>query len=71
MLGPGRADLLQGICETGLIAAASRRMGMSYKRAWYLMDTMNAYFRESLVRAILGGKAGGGAQLTPTVRAVL
>src|SRR6266852_6098456 len=71
MLGPGKADLLLGICETGSIAAAGRRMRMSYKRAWYLIDTMNAYFREPLVTATKGGKAGGGAQLTATGRAVL
>jgi molybdate transport system regulatory protein len=71
MVGPGKANLLQYIQETGSIAAASRRMGMSYKRAWYLIDTMNAYFREPIVTATKGGKSGGGAQLTPTGRAVL
>lgn len=59
LLGPGKADLLQGIRETGSIAAAGRRMGMSYKRAWYLIDTLNNGFREPLVMASKGGKAGG------------
>jgi molybdate transport system regulatory protein len=71
MLGPGKADLLQGILETGSIAAAGRRMGMSYKRAWYLVDTLNHYFSEPLVHAMKGGKAGGGASLTPTGHLVL
>ncbi|MCA1952578.1 MAG: LysR family transcriptional regulator [Hyphomicrobiales bacterium] len=69
--GPGKADLLQGIEETGSIAAAGRRMGMSYKRAWYLIDTLNGYFREPLVVSVKGGKAGGGAHLTEAGKAVL
>ena len=44
MLGAGKAELLEGIAETGSIAAAGRRMGMSYKRAWYLIDTLDGYF---------------------------
>lgn len=71
LLGPGKADLLQGIRETGSIAAAGRRMNMSYKRAWYLIDTLNSAFREPLVTANKGGKAGGGAQLTACGDAVL
>lgn len=71
LLGPGKADLLQAIDETGSIAAAGRRMGMSYKRAWYLIDTMNAYFREPVVISVKGGSGRGGAQLTGTGRAVL
>jgi molybdate transport system regulatory protein len=71
LLGPGKADLLAGIRETGSIAAAGRRMGMSYKRAWYLIDTMNSYFREPVVASNKGGKTGGGAQLTATGRTVL
>lgn len=71
LLGPGKADLLAGIAETGSIAAAGRRMGMSYKRAWYLIDTLNGYFREPLVTSTKGGRSGGGAALTDTGRAVL
>ena len=63
-LGPGKADLLQGIAETGSISAAGRRMGMSYKRAWQLVDTLNGYFSGPLVEAGAGGAAGGGASLT-------
>lgn len=71
MLGPGKADLLEGIAETGSIAAAGRRMGMSYKRAWLLVETMNALFRAPLVDSARGGSRGGGAQLTEAGRTVL
>jgi molybdate transport system regulatory protein len=64
-VGPGKADLLEGIQDTGSIAAAGRRMGMSYKRAWYLVETMNACFRAPVVEAVKGGPGGGGARLTP------
>jgi molybdate transport system regulatory protein len=70
-VGPGKAALLQAIDETGSIAAAGRRMGMSYKRAWYLIDTMNAYFSEPVVVSAKGGNSRGGAQLTSTGRKVL
>ena len=63
-IGPGKADLLEGIEETGSIAGAGRRMGMSYKRAWYLVETMNRCFKRPLVEASKGGRAGGGARLT-------
>lgn len=70
-IGPGKAALLEAIAESGSIAAAGRRMGMSYRRAWYLVKTMNACFRQPLVEATKGGVQGGGAQLTPTGREVL
>jgi molybdate transport system regulatory protein len=70
-VGPGKADLLEGIQATGSIAAAGRRMGMSYKRAWLLVDTMNACFSQPLVEALKGGKSGGGARLTPLGEEVL
>ena len=70
-IGPGKAELLAGIAETGSIAAAGRRMGMSYKRAWTLVDTLNRYFTEPLVVSAKGGKDGGGAHLTATGVAVL
>jgi molybdate transport system regulatory protein len=70
-IGPGKADLLAGIAETGSIAAAARRMGMSYKRAWLLVETMNGCFRAPLVIAARGGKGAGGARLTAEGEAVL
>ena len=70
-IGPGKADLLEGIRDTGSIAAAGRRMKMSYKRAWTLVETMNACFRAPLVETARGGASRGGATLTPTGEAVL
>ncbi len=58
MLGPGKADLLEGIRETGSIAAAGRRMKMSYKRAWMLVETMNAAFRRAAGRERARRRAG-------------
>jgi len=63
-IGPGKADLLEGIAATGSISAAAARLGMSYKRAWLLVDTMNRCFRTPLVAAAKGGQSGGGAELT-------
>lgn len=71
LLGPGKVALLSGIRDTGSIAAAGRRMGMSYKRAWYLIDTLNKGFQEPLVCASKGGRSGGGATLTHTGTAIL
>ncbi len=63
-MGPGRADLLMHIAATGSIAAAGRQMGMSYKRAWILVEAMNKGFSPPLVEAAKGGAGGGGARLT-------
>ena len=63
-MGPGRADLLEGIAETGSIAAAGKRMGMSYKRAWSLVQALNASWGSPLVETSRGGAAQGGATLT-------
>lgn len=70
-IGPGKAEILEGIKETGSIAAAGRRMGMSYKRAWLLVDTMNACFKTPLVETSRGGRTRGGASLTATGEIVL
>ncbi|MGZ5105893.1 MAG: winged helix-turn-helix domain-containing protein, partial [Usitatibacter sp.] len=70
-IGPGKADLLDAIAATGSISASARRMGMSYRRAWLLVDTMNRCFREPVVAAATGGSGGGGASLTPFGRRVL
>ena len=71
MIGPGKAELLTRIDDTGSIAAAGRAMGMSYKRAWLLVETLNAMFRDPVVESTRGGARGGGARLTDTGRAVL
>ena len=65
MVGPGKAELLGRIQETGSIAAAGRDMGMSYKRAWMLVEEMNTAFQQPLVISTRGGPGGGGAQVTP------
>ena len=70
-LGPGRADLLEGIAETGSISAAGKRMGMSYKRAWSLVQALNEGFGRSLIETSRGGAAQGGAALTPLGAEVL
>ena len=71
MIGPGKADLLERIHRAGSISAAGREMNMSYKRAWMLVETLNAMFREPLVESTRGGPQGGGATLTDTGRRVL
>lgn len=71
MLGPGKADLLELIGKTGSISAAGKAMGMSYKRAWTLVETLNGIFREPLVASNRGGASGGGARLTETGEKVL
>lgn len=70
-LGPGKADLLEGIRDTGSISAAGRRMRMSYRRAWQLVDALNTDFGAPVVDTATGGKGGGGAQLTPLGEEVL
>ncbi|HEY3932774.1 MAG TPA: LysR family transcriptional regulator [Verrucomicrobiae bacterium] len=66
--GPGKAELLQLVDETGSIGKAASRMKMSYMRAWSLVQTMNRCFKEPLVLATHGGQGGGGAELTETGR---
>ena len=63
-LGPGKIELLQRIQETGSITEAARQMGMSYMRAWKLIQTMNHCFKGPLVVAMRGGQHRGGAELT-------
>jgi molybdate transport system regulatory protein len=70
-IGPGKIDLLERIASTGSISAAARAMGMSYKRAWDLVDEMNRLFGKPLVAAQSGGTRGGGASLTAVGRSVV
>src|SRR6478735_8868876 len=63
-MGPGKADLLEAIAHEGSISAAGRAMGMSYRRAWLLVDTMNRCFRAPLVETHPGGGKQAGARLT-------
>lgn len=63
--GPGKADLLIAIQTTGSISAAGKYLGMSYRRAWLLVDAMNRCFQQPLVETATGGTQGGGTRLTP------
>lgn len=62
--GPGKADLLDAIAATGSISAAGKQLGMSYRRAWVLVDGMNRCFQQPLVETMTGGTHGGGTRLT-------
>lgn len=70
-IGPGKVQLLESIEQAGSISAAARRMGLSYRKAWLLIDDLNQTFAEPLVRASVGGDRGGGAKLTPTGQTVM
>ena len=63
-IGPGKIRLLEAIEHTGSFSQAGRTLGMSYRRAWLLIDDMNQCFRDAVVRARPGGAQGGGAVLT-------
>lgn len=63
-IGPGKIKLLERIGETGSISAAGRSMGMSYRQAWLLVDSLNQLFREPVTATAAGGARGGGARLT-------
>jgi molybdate transport system regulatory protein len=70
-MGPGKADLLEAIDREGSISAAGRALGMSYRRTWMLVDSMNRCWKERLVETTAGGGSGKGARLTDAGRAVL
>ena len=63
-LGPGKVDLLEAIDREGSISQAARSMKLSYRRAWDMVETMNQCFKKPLVKSVIGGSKGGGAQLT-------
>jgi molybdate transport system regulatory protein len=70
-LGPGKIRLMELISQHGSIASAGKEMGMSYRRAWLLVDEINQMFREPLVEKQTGGAGGGGARLTRLGRDVV
>lgn len=70
-IGPGKVRLLEALDESGSISSAGRDLGMSYRRAWMLVEQMNQTFRRKVVTTQLGGTSGGGARLTPFGREVL
>lgn len=70
-MGPGKADLLEAIGREGSISAAGRALGMSYRRAWLLVDIMNRCWQEPLIETSAGGSRGGGARITDFGRLIL
>jgi molybdate transport system regulatory protein len=64
-IGPGKAQLLESVQASGSISAAARALGMDYKRAWLLLDSINRAFVTPTVERVAGGSGGGGAVLTP------
>lgn len=70
-IGPGKIDLLEAIIETGSITAAAKRLDMSYRRAWMLLDELNHALRKPAVDSAKGGARGGGSAITETGRQVI
>ncbi len=70
-IGPGKIALLDAIQSTGSISAAARKLGMSYRRAWLLVEEINQTLREPAVTAEPGGRSGGGAVVTPVGKQVV
>lgn len=70
-MGPGKADLLEAIAAEGSISGAGRKLGMSYRRAWQLVDLMNRCWSAPLVETSPGSARGGGARLTADGQDVL
>ena len=69
-IGPGKAELIERIDETGSISAAARAMGMSYRRAWQLAEALNRDFGPPVITTAVGASRGGGARVTPFGRRV-
>ncbi|MDE2304400.1 MAG: LysR family transcriptional regulator [Gammaproteobacteria bacterium] len=63
-VGIGKIELLEGIARTGSLSSAARAMGMSYRRAWLLLEDLNASFDRPVATTTTGGRGGGGAELT-------
>lgn len=70
-LGPGKVALLEAIEASGSITGAAKALGMSYRRAWLLLEETNALFTNASAETAQGGRQGGGAQLTPFGREVV
>lgn len=70
-MGPGKAQLLEAIAREGSISAAGRSLGMSYRRTWLLVDTMNRCWDMPLVETAAGGSHGGGARVTEKGKSIL
>lgn len=64
-IGPGKIDLLRALGRARSISAAARELGMPYKRAWMIIDSLNQGFGRPVAQTAIGGRGGGGARLTP------
>ncbi len=64
LLGEGRVSLLKAIDETGSLSKAAKSLGMSYKKAWSLIDAVNSRAEKPVITTSIGGKSGGGTELT-------
>ncbi len=71
LLGEGRVQLLKAIDETGSLTKAAKSLGMSYKKAWSLIDAVNSRAKEPVISASVGGKGGGGTSLTDYGRSLV
>lgn len=65
VIGSGKVELLQRVSETGSISAAAKDMGLAYRRAWFLLETLQLCFEEPLFTSARGGSTQGGTSLTP------
>lgn len=70
-VGVGKIHLLEAVGQTGSLSQAARAIAMSYRRAWLLIDSMNAEFNTPVIRASVGGSGGGGAKVTPFGRELI
>lgn len=70
-IGPGKVELLEAIAAAGSISGAARQLGMSYRRAWLLLEELNASVRSPAVSTMTGGTRGGGASLTEVGQAII
>jgi molybdate transport system regulatory protein len=70
-IGPGKIALLERMRDTGSLSQAARELKMSYRRAWQLLESLNTSFREPAVLTSIGGKGGGGTELTNLGKALI
>ena len=70
-MGPGKAELIERIDKSGSISAAARTMGMSYRRAWQLVEALNSAYKQPVITTAIGGDRGGGARVTPFGRRIV
>src|SRR5262249_30521242 len=70
-IGPGKIALLEAIRDAGSISAGAKQIGMSYRRAWILVEQINGALKKPAIAAATGGKHGGGATVTPVGKKII